>query len=167
MALKFIPKVGRSEKELKNLQREIDIMRNLEHENIIKLLDSFETPKEVCHIFEVHRIYWQKGQVCKPSGPSGWGHKDTTLLPKDTTLCPQLGFKARLLGPELVHYPLALFCFPYRVYNTGKTHSRINNGPFNLWVMTSRKIHLIISHPLKIQLWTWTVESVTFIIIII
>ena len=50
MALKFIPKVGRSEKELKNLQREIDIMRNLEHENIIKLLDSFETPKEVCYI---------------------------------------------------------------------------------------------------------------------
>lgn len=47
VALKFIPKVGRSEKELKNLQREIDIMRNLEHENIIKLLDSFETPKEV------------------------------------------------------------------------------------------------------------------------
>ena len=53
MALKFIPKVGRSEKELKNLQREIDIMRNLEHENIIKLLDSFETPKEVCCNFEV------------------------------------------------------------------------------------------------------------------
>ena len=47
VALKFIPKVGRSEKELKNLQREIDIMRNLEHENIIKLLDSFATPKEV------------------------------------------------------------------------------------------------------------------------
>ena len=47
VALKFIPKIGRSEKELKNLQREIDIMRNLEHENIIKLLDSFETPKEV------------------------------------------------------------------------------------------------------------------------
>ena len=52
MALKFIPKVGRSEKELKNLQREIDIMRNLEHENIIKLLDSFETPKEVSHNFD-------------------------------------------------------------------------------------------------------------------
>jgi len=52
VALKFIPKIGRSEKELKNLQREIDIMRNLEHENIIKLLDSFETPKEVCVVTE-------------------------------------------------------------------------------------------------------------------
>ncbi|KAM7446260.1 Serine/threonine-protein kinase 36 [Porites harrisoni] len=52
VALKFIPKVGRSEKELKNLQREIDIMRNLEHENIIKLLDSFATPKEVCVVTE-------------------------------------------------------------------------------------------------------------------
>lgn len=60
MALKFIPKVGRSEKELKNLQREIDIMRNLEHENIIKLLDSFETPKEVCCVLLRSTVYDDK-----------------------------------------------------------------------------------------------------------
>ncbi|XP_021256128.1 serine/threonine-protein kinase 36 isoform X3 [Numida meleagris] len=47
VALKFIPKVGRSEKELKNLQREIEIMRSLHHPNIIQMLDSFETDKEV------------------------------------------------------------------------------------------------------------------------
>ncbi|NXK54426.1 STK36 kinase, partial [Chauna torquata] len=47
VALKFIPKVGRSEKELKNLQREIEIMRGLHHPNIIQMLDSFETEKEV------------------------------------------------------------------------------------------------------------------------
>ncbi|NWR26788.1 STK36 kinase, partial [Tachuris rubrigastra] len=47
VALKFIPKVGRSEKELKNLQREIEIMRGLYHPNIIQMLDSFETDKEV------------------------------------------------------------------------------------------------------------------------
>lgn len=47
VALKFIPKVGRSEKELKNLQREIEIMRGLRHPNIIQMLDSFETDKEV------------------------------------------------------------------------------------------------------------------------
>ncbi|XP_036242733.1 serine/threonine-protein kinase 36 [Molothrus ater] len=47
VALKFIPKVGRSEKELKNLQREIEIMRGLHHPNIIQMLDSFETAKEV------------------------------------------------------------------------------------------------------------------------
>ncbi|NXY16063.1 STK36 kinase, partial [Atrichornis clamosus] len=47
VALKFIPKVGRSEKELKNLQREIEIMRDLHHPNIIQMLDSFETDKEV------------------------------------------------------------------------------------------------------------------------
>ncbi len=46
--MKFIPKVGRSEKELKNLRREIDIMRHLHHPNIIEMLDSFETSKEVC-----------------------------------------------------------------------------------------------------------------------
>ncbi|XP_074857886.1 serine/threonine-protein kinase 36 isoform X2 [Carettochelys insculpta] len=47
VALKFIPKVGRSEKELKNLQREIEIMRGLHHPNIVQMLDSFETEKEV------------------------------------------------------------------------------------------------------------------------
>ncbi|RMC18645.1 hypothetical protein DUI87_04541 [Hirundo rustica rustica] len=47
VALKFIPKVGRSEKELKSLQREIEIVRNLHHPNIIQMLDSFETAKEV------------------------------------------------------------------------------------------------------------------------
>ncbi|XP_067385529.1 serine/threonine-protein kinase 36 [Emydura macquarii macquarii] len=47
VALKFIPKVGRSEKELKNLQREIEIMRGLHHPNIVHMLDSFETDKEV------------------------------------------------------------------------------------------------------------------------
>ncbi|KAK6192112.1 hypothetical protein SNE40_003650 [Patella caerulea] len=47
VALKFIPKVGKSEKELRSLRREIEIMRGLHHENIIEMLDSFETNKEV------------------------------------------------------------------------------------------------------------------------
>uniref|UniRef100_A0A8C0VWN5 non-specific serine/threonine protein kinase n=1 Tax=Castor canadensis TaxID=51338 RepID=A0A8C0VWN5_CASCN len=47
VALKFIPKLGRSEKELRNLQREIEIMRGLRHPNIVHMLDSFETEKEV------------------------------------------------------------------------------------------------------------------------
>ncbi|NXI91795.1 STK36 kinase, partial [Psophia crepitans] len=52
VALKFIPKVGRSEKELKNLQREIEIMRGLHHPNIIQMLDSFETDKEVVVVID-------------------------------------------------------------------------------------------------------------------
>ncbi|XP_022108847.1 serine/threonine-protein kinase 36-like [Acanthaster planci] len=47
VALKFIPKLGRSEKDLENLRREIEIMRELHNENIIEMLDSFETEKEV------------------------------------------------------------------------------------------------------------------------
>lgn len=63
MALKFIPKKGRSAKDLVNLQREIDIMRSLHHENIIALLDSFETTDEVNYGFETMQIriikcYW-------------------------------------------------------------------------------------------------------------
>ena len=47
VALKFISKMNKSEKELKNLKHEIEILRSLHHENIIELLDSFETEKEV------------------------------------------------------------------------------------------------------------------------
>ncbi|XP_059810045.1 serine/threonine-protein kinase 36 isoform X3 [Hypanus sabinus] len=52
VALKFIPKVGRSEKELRCLQREIDIMRGLRHPNVIQLLDSFHTDQEVVVVTE-------------------------------------------------------------------------------------------------------------------
>lgn len=45
--MKFIPKSNRTEKELRNLQREIEIMRNLKHKNIVSMLDSFETEREV------------------------------------------------------------------------------------------------------------------------
>ncbi|XP_074643571.1 serine/threonine-protein kinase 36-like [Tubulanus polymorphus] len=47
VALKFIAKTGRSEKDLKNLRREIEIMQGLHNDNIIQMLDSFETDKEV------------------------------------------------------------------------------------------------------------------------
>uniref|UniRef100_A0A8C5BFH2 non-specific serine/threonine protein kinase n=2 Tax=Gadus morhua TaxID=8049 RepID=A0A8C5BFH2_GADMO len=52
VALKFIPKVGRSEKELRSLKREIDIMRGLQHPNIVQMFDSFETDKEVVVVTE-------------------------------------------------------------------------------------------------------------------
>lgn len=42
-AMKFIVKAGKSEKDIKNLRQEIEILRQLKHENIIQMLDSFET----------------------------------------------------------------------------------------------------------------------------
>ena len=53
VALKFIPKMGKSDKELKGLRREIDIMRGLKHDNIIELLDSFDTDKEVGYMLDL------------------------------------------------------------------------------------------------------------------
>ncbi|XP_046695745.1 serine/threonine-protein kinase 36 isoform X4 [Silurus meridionalis] len=53
VALKFIPKMGRSEKELRSLKREIEIMRGLKHPNIVLLLDSFETQSEVVVVTEL------------------------------------------------------------------------------------------------------------------
>jgi fused len=51
-AMKFISKQGKSEKDLKSLEKEIDILRKLKHENIIQMLDTYETPQEVCVITE-------------------------------------------------------------------------------------------------------------------
>ncbi|GAB2249639.1 hypothetical protein Droror1_Dr00012998 [Drosera rotundifolia] len=52
VAMKFIMKHGKSEKDLQNLRQEIEILRKLKHENIIEMLDSFENPQEFCVVTE-------------------------------------------------------------------------------------------------------------------
>ncbi|GJP76459.1 hypothetical protein CLOP_g6902 [Closterium sp. NIES-67] len=51
-AMKFILKHGKSERDIKNLRQEIEILRKLKHENIIEMLDAFETPQEFCVVTE-------------------------------------------------------------------------------------------------------------------
>ena len=50
--MKFIMKHGKSEKDIKNLRQEIEILRNLRHENIIQMLDAFETKTDFCVVTE-------------------------------------------------------------------------------------------------------------------
>uniref|UniRef100_A0A0G4IEY6 non-specific serine/threonine protein kinase n=1 Tax=Chromera velia CCMP2878 TaxID=1169474 RepID=A0A0G4IEY6_9ALVE len=52
VALKFIAKQGKRDKDLENLRQEIAILKRLQHPNIIKLLDSFETPTDFCVVTE-------------------------------------------------------------------------------------------------------------------
>ncbi|XP_073050015.1 serine/threonine-protein kinase TIO isoform X1 [Primulina eburnea] len=52
VAMKFIPKHGKTEKDILNLRQEIEILRKLKHENIIAMLDSFESPQEFCVVTE-------------------------------------------------------------------------------------------------------------------
>ncbi|XP_055710475.1 serine/threonine-protein kinase fused [Phlebotomus papatasi] len=52
VALKRILKTGRSSSELKNLRREYEIQMKLRHPNIIRMLESFETSKEIVVITE-------------------------------------------------------------------------------------------------------------------
>lgn len=47
MALKFISKLGKTEKDLNFLRREIDILRKMKHENIVEMIHYFETNNEV------------------------------------------------------------------------------------------------------------------------
>lgn len=46
--MKFIVKHGKSEKDIRNLRQEIEILRQLKHENIIQMLDAFETKTDFC-----------------------------------------------------------------------------------------------------------------------
>ena len=52
VAMKFITKHGKSEKDIKNLRQEIGILRKLNHENIILMFDAFETDREFCVVTE-------------------------------------------------------------------------------------------------------------------
>eukprot|EP01018_Ginkgo_biloba_P027021 Gb_09628 [translate_table: standard] len=52
VAMKFIMKHGKSEKDIENLRQEIEILRQLKHENIIEMLDAFESPQEFCVVTE-------------------------------------------------------------------------------------------------------------------
>lgn len=47
VAIKFIPKRGKMDKELKNIRREIDIIRSIRHPYIIEMLEWFETAGEL------------------------------------------------------------------------------------------------------------------------
>ncbi|CAF3899378.1 unnamed protein product, partial [Rotaria magnacalcarata] len=52
VALKFISKLGKTEKDLYFLRREIDILRKMKHENIVDMLNSFETNNEIVVVTE-------------------------------------------------------------------------------------------------------------------
>ena len=52
VALKFISKSGKSAADLAALRQEIAILRRLDHENIVLLLDFFETPRDVVVVTE-------------------------------------------------------------------------------------------------------------------
>jgi len=50
--MKFIMKHGKTARDIRNLRQEIEILRNLKHENIIQMLDTFETNDEFCVVTE-------------------------------------------------------------------------------------------------------------------
>lgn len=52
VALKFISKSDKSDRAFQNLKKEIEIMKSLNHPNIIGIVDAFETPKEMVAVTE-------------------------------------------------------------------------------------------------------------------
>ena len=67
VALKLIPKVGKSEKDISALRQEFKIQKQLDHPNIVKVVDAFETnnelivvtefvPGELHKLFDIYRV---------------------------------------------------------------------------------------------------------------
>lgn len=71
VALKFIPKLGKSGHELQTLQREITIMQALRHDNIVALYDWLETDSEVMVAVCFHQVRKRccYGNHVSPKGP--------------------------------------------------------------------------------------------------
>ncbi|XP_045112192.1 serine/threonine-protein kinase fused-like [Portunus trituberculatus] len=67
VALKFIPKRNKVERELKSLRRECEIQRGLAHPNIVRMIDSFETENEVVAVSEY--VPGQLFQLLESNGP--------------------------------------------------------------------------------------------------
>lgn len=67
VALKFIPKRNKVERELKSLRRECEIQRGLAHPNIVRMIDSFETENEVVAVSEY--VPGQLFQLLETNGP--------------------------------------------------------------------------------------------------
>ncbi|EFN52208.1 hypothetical protein CHLNCDRAFT_26970 [Chlorella variabilis] len=52
VAVKLITKHGKNDKDLRSLRQEIEILRKLQHPNIIAMLDAFETKNDFCVVTE-------------------------------------------------------------------------------------------------------------------
>ena len=52
VALKLIPKVGHTDKDIKSLRCECKIQKELKHPNIVRMIDAFETDNEVISVAE-------------------------------------------------------------------------------------------------------------------
>ena len=52
VAVKLITKHGKNDKDVRSLRQEIEILRTLQHPNIIAMLDAFETKTDFCVVTE-------------------------------------------------------------------------------------------------------------------
>jgi predicted Ser/Thr protein kinase len=67
VAVKLITKHGKNEKDLRNLRQEIEILRKLQHPNIIAMLDAFETKNDFCVVTEFAQGEGQHGAAACPN----------------------------------------------------------------------------------------------------
>ena len=81
MAVKLITKHGKNEKDLASLRQEMDILRNLRHDNIIQMIDAFETKSDFCVVTEfaqgagfVVGGQQHRSPPARPRRTSGAGH---------------------------------------------------------------------------------------------
>ena len=71
VAVKLITKHGKNEKDVRSLRQEIEILRGLRHENIIQMLDAFETKSDFCVVTEFAQ--GEEGCRGRPRGAAAGG----------------------------------------------------------------------------------------------
>ena len=64
VAMKFISKQNKSEKDMRNLRGEIEILRTLNHPNIVLMLDVFETTTDFCVVMEYCQVCAMRSFIC-------------------------------------------------------------------------------------------------------
>ena len=103
VAMKFINKHNKSEKDIRNLRQEIGILKKLNHKNIILMFDSFETDREFCVVTE-----YAQGELFDIL-------KDDLSLPEETV---------QQIAKQLVH---ALhYLHSNRIIHRGTNHIRLH-----------------------------------------
>jgi fused-like protein len=56
VALKFIPRSGKTREDIASLRQEINILQRLKHEHVILMLDCFQTGSSVCVVTEFAQV---------------------------------------------------------------------------------------------------------------
>ncbi|EUB62199.1 Serine/threonine-protein kinase [Echinococcus granulosus] len=100
VALKFISKSDKSDRAFQNLKKEIEIMKSLNHPNIIAIVDAFETPKEMVAVTDIIQLV-----KMITTNKVKWTDKMSPMFKSFLAGLLEKDSKRRLQWPDLLSHP--------------------------------------------------------------